>query len=226
MADESKELREMLSDLKLIKEAVSKSDSILRFIDAGGALRAVLLGFGLLLAGFSAAFSYLFEQYGDFSAIPLDLRLLLFFLMALSFGGIGYVKLRNFMHGARRIRADISFERLLQDMFSARLTALLVPYLLVAVLVIIFLSEQGYASYVVPSLAILYGLLVIALNCLFLLREFYFLGVWLCATGLLTLFMAQSTHPLAALVLTFAAGSVLAGLLLYLGVPGEKRQGR
>lgn len=43
MDKESQELREVIADLKLIKEAVGKSDSIIRFIDARGALRGILL---------------------------------------------------------------------------------------------------------------------------------------------------------------------------------------
>lgn len=225
MDKEPQELREIIADLKLIKEAVSKSDSIINFIDAGGALRGILLAFGLLLALFSTVFYFLLERYGSFEAIPLNLTIILFVLIALSVLGIGYVKSRNLIRGARKIGVDTTLFKLFEEILTPRVLALVVPYLAVMILVIVFLT-RGHGLYIIPVLSVLYGLLVISLSSLLYPKEFYFLGIWLTATGLLTLFTAAAIHPLAALVITFAAGSVLASLLLYLGRPGEKGQGR
>lgn len=70
--------------MKLVKEAVSKSDSIIRFIDTGGALRGILLVIGLLVVAFSAVFYYLMGRYGSFEAVPVNLRIALFVLIGLS----------------------------------------------------------------------------------------------------------------------------------------------
>lgn len=224
MDQESPELRELIADLKLIKEAVSKSDSIISFIDTGGALRGILLAIGLLIAAFSTVFYYTMERYGSFEAVPLNLKIILFVLIGVSLCGIGCLKSRNFLRGAREIGAEITFYKMMKDLFTPRILALLLPNMTVIVLVIILLSSRGYGLYIIPSFALLYGQLIISLSSLFFLKEFYFLGVWLTATGLLTLFVAAAVQPLAVLGITFAAGFILASLLLYAGLPGEKRQ--
>lgn len=223
MDKESPELREVTADLKLIRDAISKSDNFFRFIDAGGALRGILLAGGLLIAAFSAVFYYLQELYGSFEAIPVNLRIIMFVLVGLSALAIGYLKIRNFVRGACEIGVDITFYKLLEEIYTPRFLALYLPNFLVIALVIIFLGSRGYDLYIAPAVAVLFGLLVISLSSLFFLKEFYFLGIWLTATGLLTLFIAAAIHPLAVLVITFAAGFILASLLLYLGLPGEKR---
>lgn len=164
MDREAQELREVIADLKLIKEAVRKSDSIIRFIDAGGALRQVLLAGGLLVGVFSVVFYYLLERYGSFETIPANLRIGLFVLIGLSWCGIGYLKVRNLLHGARNIGVDATFSCLLKGLYTPRLQALHLPYVSVIILVVIFLVSRGYHSYVIPSVAMLFGLLVISLN--------------------------------------------------------------
>lgn len=226
MEKESPDLREVIADLKLIREAVGKSDGILRFMDAGGALRGILLAFGLLLTVISAVFYFLIERYGAFEAIPADFRIILFVLIGLSVAGIGYWKIRNLVRGARTIGVDTTLVNLLEEIVTPRIYTLVVPYLAVMILVIVFLAGTGFGLYIIPALSVLYGLLVISMSSLFYPKEFYFLGLWLTATGLLTLFAAAAIHPLAALVITFAAGSVLTALLLYLGRPRKKGQGR
>lgn len=228
MENESPELREIAADLKLIKKAVSRSDSILGFIDVAGMFRGVLLACGLLIVTFSAVVYYFLERYESFEAIPVNIRIILFTLIGLSLFGVGYVKLRNFMRQAREFSDDKTLSKLLVELYTPRFLALLLPNLSVIILAIVFLASRGYGLYIIPSFAVLFGLLVISVSYLFLTKEIYLSGLWLTATGLLTLFMAEAIHPLAVLVITFAAGCIQASLLLYLNLPdlnqpGEKR---
>ncbi|MEW5920490.1 MAG: hypothetical protein AB1796_05950 [Bacillota bacterium] len=214
-----RDLREVIADLKLIKDAVSKSDSIISFMDAEGAVRGILLAGGLLIAAFSAVFHYLLEQYGAFAAIPVNIRAVLFVLIGLAWTGIGYIKARNFLHGARKISADITLYKLMEEIYTTRVLALLLPNIATIILVIIFLGNRGFDLYIIPSLAVLLGLLTVSMSNLFFMKEIFFTGVWLAATGLLTLFIAETINPLATLGITFAAGFILTSLLLYLGSP-------
>ncbi len=217
------DLREIVDDLKRIKVAVSKSDSIMNFIDAGGAVRGILLAGGLLIALFSGAFYYLLEQYGSFAAFPVNIRVMLFVLIGLAWAGLGYVKVRNIMGSARKISADITVYKLFEEVYTPRFLALLLPNIAVVILGIIFLSSRGHDLFIIPFLAVLFGLTTIGVSSFFFMQELYLLGVWLIATGLLTLFIAEAIHPAAALVITFGAGFVLTSMILYLGLTGEKR---
>ncbi len=218
------DFREIVDDLKRIKAAVSKSDSIMNYIDAGGAVRGILLAGGLLIALFSGVFYYLLEQHGSFAAIPANLRVMLFVLIGLAWAGIGYVKVRNIMASARKISADITVSKLFEEIYTPRFLALFLPNIAVVILGTVFLSSRGSDLFIIPFLAVLFGLMTIGVSSFFFMKDVYLLGVWLIATGMLTLFMAEVIHPAAALVITFGAGFVLTSMILYLGLTGEKRQ--
>lgn len=226
MGNESQDLPKVIADLKLIKEAISKSDSIIRFIDTGGAVKSILLALGLLIAVFSAVFYFLVEVYGSYGDIPANLRTILFVLIGIACCVLGYFKIRNFLKNAREIGKDMTLFRLFDEIYTTPLLALQIPYLLVIALVVIFLSIGGYQLYITPSLAILFGLLMVSLSPLIFKSEFYFLSMWLITTGLLALFTATIIHPLVAIIITFAAGFLVSSLLLYLDLPWEKSKER
>lgn len=219
MDKETRDLQEILTDLKLIKEAISKRGSIISFMDTGEALKGILMAGGLLILTFSAAFYYLLQQYGSLKTTPEVFKVVLFLLAGLALFCIGCVKVRNFLRGAQRIRSDMTICQLMKEFYTLPFLALLLPTSAAIILVIVFLFSQGYYPYIVPSLAVLIGFLTIFLSSLFFMREIYLLGLWLVATGVLILFFAEAINLLAALVITFAAGFILASLFLYLGPP-------
>ncbi|MEW6623751.1 MAG: hypothetical protein AB1420_11615 [Bacillota bacterium] len=95
------------------------------------------------MAAFSAIFYYLLEGYGCFKAIPANLRIILFVLIGLSSLGIGCLKSRNFLYGARKIGVDMTFYKLLKELYTPRFQALPLPNITVIVLVIIYLGSRG-----------------------------------------------------------------------------------
>ena len=222
MTRDKKELEEVIADLRLIKEAVSKSDSFFRFIDMRWAMRSILLIAGLMIALFAGIFYYLVDYYGSFPEIPSQLRIALFILAGLAWCGLGYLKLNNFLKSSRSLRKDMTLNKLFNEIFTSRLVALILPFSLAIVLVIVFLSSRGQISYIVPALAILLGLTFVSMSPIVHLSELYLLSVWLIATGLLALYTATQIHPMALLSLTFAAGFILTGLLLYLDLLAHK----
>lgn len=223
MEKDGMDLHEIETDLRRIKEAISKSDGFFSLIDTGGAVRSALLAGGLLIAGFAAGLYWLIERCGSFADIPAGTRIALFALLGLAWSGVGFLKVRNFLQSARKISSDMTVYKLFEEIYKPRFLALLLPHVATMALVIVFLANRGHGLYIIPSLAVLYGLLTISLCNVFFLKEFFLLGAWLTATGLLSLFAAEIIHPLAVLGFTFAAGFILAALLLYLGQPGVKR---
>lgn len=217
------ELEEVIAELKMIREAISRSDNIIRFIDTRGALKGILLATGLVIALFSLLFYYLLESYGSFAAIPSGITATLFVLIGIIWCLIGFLKIRNFLKSARGISEDMTLHRLFDEIYTPRLLTIQLPYMLVITLAIIFICSKGLFLYLTPVLSVLFGLLLVSLSPLFYLKEFYFLSMWLIATGLMTLFTAAVIHPLAVLGLTFSVGFILAALLLYLDLPAVKR---
>jgi hypothetical protein len=222
MDNRSQELEEVIADLKIIKEAVSKSDNFFRYIDTRRAMRAVILATGLMIGFFSWLFYYLASVYGTFMAMPLNLRVFLFVLVGIGWLTLGFIKAGGFLKSGRAVSKDLSLNKLFNEIYTSRMLTLMLPYILVIILILVFLSSRGLYIYITPGLAILFGLLFVAMSPIIYFKELYLLSAWLIATGLLTLFSAPVFHPMAVLGLTFGAGFILAGLLLYLELPGHR----
>lgn len=222
MDKRAQELEEVIADLKMIKEAVSKSDNFFRFIDTRRAMRGVMLATGLLIAFFSALFYYLTSIYGSFMAMPLNLRIIFLVLIGIGWIFLGFIKASGFIKSGRAVSKDMNLNKLFNEIYTSRMLTLMLPYIMVIILIVIFLYTRDYFEYITPGLAILFGLLFIAMSPIIYFKELYLLSAWLIATGLLTLFLASVFHPMAVLGLTFGAGFILAGLLLYLDLPGQR----
>ena len=213
------ELSEVLADLKLIKEAVTKSDNIFRFIDTRRAMRGVMLIAGLMVVIFATLFYYFINSYGSFLAIPQNIRVILFVLVGICWISLGFIKAGGFIKSGRAISADMNLNRLFDEIYTSRMLSLMLPNIFVIVLIIVFICTRGQLIYIVPVLAILFGLLFIAMSPIIYFKELYLLSVWLIATGLLALYTATIFHPMVVLSFTFGVGFILAGLLLYIELP-------
>ncbi len=222
MDRKEQELNEVIADLRLIKEAVEKSDSFFRFIDTRKAMRGVMLVAGLMIVFFAGLLYYLTAQYGSFSAMPLSLRVIILALVGLCWVVLGFIKAGGFLRSGRAISKDMNLHKLLDEIYTSRMITLMLPYILVITLVVVFLCTRAQFIYITPALAVLFGLLFIAMSPIIYFKELYLLSSWLLATGMLTLFLATTIHPMAVLGFTFGAGFVLAGLLLYLELPGHR----
>ncbi len=222
MDKRTQELEEVIADLKMIKEAVNKSDNFFRYIDTRRAMRGVILATGLMIGFFSGLFYYLTSVYGSFMTMPLSLRVFLFVLVGIGWLALGFIKAGGILKSGRAVSKDMNLNKLFNEIYTSRMLTLMLPYILVIILIVVFLCTRGQFIYITPGMAILFGLLFIAMSPIIYFKELYLLSAWLIATGLLTLFSAPVFHPMAVLGLTFGAGFILAGLLLYLEFPGHR----
>jgi hypothetical protein len=222
MVRKEQELSEVIADLKMIKEAVSKSDNFFRFIDTRRAMRGVMLIAGLMIAFFAGLFYYFINGYGSFLAIPQNIRIILFVLVGICWLSLGFIKAGGFIKSGRAISGDMNLKQLFDEIYTSRMLNLMLPYLIVIIMITVFLSAQGQIIYITPALSILFGLLFIAISPIIYFREIYLLSAWLIATGLLALFVAEAIHPMIILGFTFGAGFILAGLMLYVELPGHR----
>lgn len=216
------ELNEVIADLKLIKEAVTKSDNFFRFIDSKRAMRGVLLVAGLMITFFAALFYYFITSYGSFPAIPQNIRVTLFVLVGICWISLGFIKASGFIKSGREISADMNLNRLFDEIYTSRMLSLMLPFIFVIGLIIVFLCTQGQLHFIIPVLSILFGLLFVAMSPIIYFKELYLLSVWMVATGLLALFTAAIFHPMVVLIFTFGVGFILAGLLLYIELPANR----
>ncbi|MEW6243268.1 MAG: hypothetical protein AB1497_03195 [Bacillota bacterium] len=200
------DLRKLVDDLENIKAAIDKSNSIWKYVDLTRRISLILLLSGVAITLFSAVIYALIQRYGEYEAVPAHLRIALYVSVAVVAAAIALGKIKGVMDETRTIHRDMTVIRLVKEIYTPQTLCVLIPYITVIALVAVFLNKGGHTAYVVPALSILFGLFLLAFANIFFMKELLVVGDWLLGTGLLTLFMAGTLHPLIALILTFGLG--------------------
>ena len=154
-----KEISRLAEDLEYIKKAVTKSGSILQYMEVSKALRLVSLVAGLCLILFSALFYLFIQQHGSYEAIPAQVKLVLYIAIALAFILVGALKIRNIFSRAREIDEQITFIQFIEAIYTDRFLTLIIPFLLTLVALPLYFNFSGQTGLVMPLLMIIFALL-------------------------------------------------------------------
>jgi|GEM_PF-480759 len=208
--EDSKDTQRVIEDLKLIKAAIAKSGGIMRRLPVSRVMRVVYLIMGLAVTVLSGGLHLLERHYGSLAASPGWMRTALLGLGVAAFLVGGTFKISGMMAAARKVRSDYTLLRLVEEVYTAQTVLILVPFAVAGAGAVGFLATRGLAAYIVPAVAILFGLMMNALVSVFYFRELVVSGDWLIATGLVVLFLGDRLAPLLGLVLTFGLGLIAA----------------
>jgi uncharacterized protein with PQ loop repeat len=207
------ETQKLVEDLRVVKNAVARSNNIFRFIDVSRAMALVGLWGGLTIAVLAGVVYYLTSRFGTYAEVPLSYRLALYISIG-SFGSTaGIVKVLLLLTQARKTYRDITTLQLLRQVIiaicSSQSIYLIVSFASATVGVLVFLIVRDLELYIVPAVSLLLGLLYVAFVNVFYLKEMFVAGGWLVATGLITLFYAERIPSSLAVIITFACGFCL-----------------
>ncbi|MDK2931095.1 MAG: hypothetical protein PWR07_1226 [Bacillota bacterium] len=208
--EDGKETERIIEDLKFIKAAIAKSSGIIRWLPLSRVMRVVYLMMGLVITALCGALYLLIRRHGSFAESPAWVRIMLLSLGVTAFLFIAVYKVVGIMASARKIRSDYTLFRLLEEVYSVQSILILVRFFVAGVGVVSFLATRGFSVYIVPALAILFGLMFNALVSVFSFKELVISGDWFLATGLLVLFLEERLDPLLGLILTFGLGFIAA----------------
>ena len=211
--EKEKDVQEVIKDLQHIKEAMARSNSVVKFMDMDSTLKGVLLLSGLMVILFAAIFYYFILSYGTFGEIPVNIKVLLFALLAVSLALVIKLKASNLLQKARQMKAGSTFFSLAKEIYTPAFTSMMLPFFVTLAVVVIYLSLNGHYHYLVPSLSILFGLLYTTFLGSLLVRYLLPMTYWLVLTGLFSLFIADWLHPMGILALTFGGGFLLGGMV-------------
>lgn len=218
----NQDLKEVVSDLMYIKNAISKNNNIFKFINLNQILRKVYLLGAILIVGFSSLFYYFIQRFGDYSLIPQNNKMLIYIVMLLATVFVGGLKVMAIMKAAKKINQNITLFRLLKEVYTTQVLLIMIPFLMALVFILVFLQRNELLHYLVPFLSIFVGLICNSLVSVFYLRELMVLGGWLVVTGGLTLIGVITLHPLLITIVTFGLGFFLIYLFSFLTSASEK----
>ncbi len=212
MSKNAKNVENILNDITYIKNAIQKHNNILKYISLSKVLSFIAILGGIFTIALCSIVFYFISHYGAYKNVPQNYKTLLYIIIFLSTAGIGFLKIKNILNAYRQINMNISLLRLLKEVYTPHTLTTLIPYVIVTIFIIVFLITNGYLMYIVPVLAILYGLLMNGFVNIFHLKELILFGNWLIVTGLIGLFELKNLHPSLLIILTFGIGFILMGI--------------
>lgn len=181
------ELEGLMEDLRFVKGAVRKHDRLMREIALPRHLGPLSLYFGSAIAAASAALHGLTLSYGSYAAVPAPALWLLWGFVAFSFVAGGIMKMSVLTAASRAVRPGLTPMKLFFEFFSGPVKHFYLPALTAMAGTCAYAVAVGRPWYVLPTLAVGYGLMANTISTATGLREYLVLGYWLIGTGLASL---------------------------------------
>lgn len=201
-------LEKLIADLEFVKTAITKNDSIFKYINIGGRLSRVALAGGILFTLISGWYYLLLSQYGSWPQVPEALKIGTNAGLMIIGIAFAWAKVAVIAGQLKQTRKEMTVLRLFREVYTPQTLTIIIPFVTAMLAVSVFLITREQTLYLVPALSILVGLICIAYVNIFYVKELVVTGDWLLATGLITLFTAETIHPLLALIITFGLGFI------------------
>jgi Sulfate transporter family. len=208
MEDQSKEISQLIEDFRYLKNAVMKTNRIFKFISSN-TFRPLYLSMGLLVFIFAAAIQIFIQHYGSYANIPGAVKAIYYVVLTALLIWLAFTKMRLLIKRIKELDGDITVCQFFKEVYTWNTIITMLPYVIAMVLVAVFLANRGQSGYLVPCLAILYGLMINTATNILYLREFIVGGIWFLITGFIILFTLGPSQPLLGLSLTFGLGFIV-----------------
>jgi hypothetical protein len=205
MEDQTKEIDQLINDFRYLKNAVMKTNRVFKFLSSK-TLRPIYLSTGLLIITFAAFIHLLIQNYGSYGNIPGSLKTIYYSGLTILLIWLYYTKLKLVVQGIRELGSEITIGQMFREVYTWSTMVLMVPFILTIGLTVVFLVSYGLSGYLVPCLAILYGLMINSMTSLVYMREFVIGGAWFIISGFVILFTLGPSQPLLGLTITFGLG--------------------
>ena len=165
MEDQTKEIDQLIQDFHYLKNAVMKTNRVFKFISSK-TLRPLYLWTALLIFTFTALIHWLILHYGSYDSIPGTMKTIYYSSLSILLIWLSFTKLKLLIQRVRELGTEITIGQLFREVYTKSTLVLMVPFLLTIGLAVVFLVSHGLSGYLVPCLAILYGLLIISTTSL------------------------------------------------------------
>jgi hypothetical protein len=222
MEDQTKEIDQLINDFRYLKNAVMKTNRVFKFISSK-TLRPIYLSTGLLIITFAAFIHLLILYYGSYGNIPGAMKTIYYSGLTILLIWLYYTKLKLVIRGIRELGSEITIGQMFREIYTWSTMVLMVPFVLTIGLAVISLVSHGLSGYLIPCLAILYGLMINSITGFVYLREFVVGGVWFLISGFVILFTLGPSQPLLGLIITFGLGFLIMYIASWIYATGDQR---
>lgn len=221
MNEKTKEIAQLVEDFHYLKQEIMKINRVYRFISSK-VLRPVYLLSGILVCVFALAMQWLIGNFNSYADIPRPIKAIYYILLVISGFWAVRLKIRVTIKRFKELGLEITLGQLLKEVYTSNTLIVGLPFMISIGLVAIYLAGQGLHGYLVPSLAILYGLLICSMVNILYLKELIVGGIWILASGFVVLFGLGPVQPMLALFFTFGLGFIVMYLVSLLSAKDDQ----
>lgn len=211
---ENEQVKRTLEDIASIKEVINRNKPIFQQLLDFTHYRLLFLLAGISVTIFSMLYYFLKGYYGSYEAIPDKLNLFIYIAIFIDWIFLGILEYRCYQYSLKKIDQSLTLRRLFKELFSNRYKHLLFTSIFLAILLIMFFSIKGIPYFIIPTLALLCGLLCLAGTMLYI-KHYFVMGYWYFITGIILLIFNTIPAPIA-LTISFGIGYILFGVLGYI----------
>ena len=211
---DNEQVERTLEDIASIKKIINRNKPMFQQLLDFTHYRLIFLLTGISIIVFSMLFYFLMGYYGSYEAIPGKLNLFIYIAIFIDWIFIGILEYRCYRYSITKIGKSLTLHSLFKELFLNRYKHLLFAALFLDILLIVFFSIKGIPYFIIPTLAILLGLLCLAAAMLYI-KHLLVLGYWYLITGIILLIFNTIPVPVA-LTISFGIGYILIGVLGYI----------
>ena len=212
-----------LEDIASIKEIINSDYSIFRYIVSFTQTRLISLLSGISIVGFSMLFYFLMDYYGNYGAIPIELKWIIYIAIAIVACFLTFMSLRLVWSALKK--SDPNFT--LNDLFHKKTTPdwyIHVYYstTFLFFFLIVFFIIKGIPYYIIPTNCLLYGLLSFSHVSLGI-KHSLIMGYWCFVTGIGLLIFNTIPAPIA-ISISLGVGCLIMAVLGYMDQKSGKEE--
>ncbi|MGA2479995.1 MAG: hypothetical protein ABSG63_14685 [Spirochaetia bacterium] len=196
LMQDKKRVAQLIRDLGEIKAAVKRNNPILREIVASRFFWLLVLFYGLAIILFCLVMQYLFRRYGGYTAVPSPVKLIFWITTAAVTVATYVIRVRGILRIIHAIDPRLTFLSMLGDHNIGEFMHVAGPLMAIAAGLTVYFAQTGQPFVIVGTWGLCIGLIENQLAFTVHLPEYYILGYWCLATGVLSFFFPGPGAPL------------------------------
>jgi hypothetical protein len=185
------ELENLSRDIMALRRAVRKANPFLRSVVEIRDYAVISLILGFLVIAFCLASHFLIAAYGSFWATPAWWKLSSWIALAVFFGLGAIAKWLIIGKRAAETEKGATFFTVIQAMYGGVWANMNLPILVCIATVAAFAIRIGHPWYLIPAFGVFMGLACNAIALSVEAREYFLMGWYSLAAGLLSLFFIE-----------------------------------
>ncbi len=204
----NQQVERLLHDISSIKATINRNKPVLRQFLNLAVFRWFLLTVTFSVIGFSMLIFFLVQYYGSFSAIPINLRYIIYTAIAVDGIILQIWKGRAYLSSAKQVNRNLTIGWLLKEFYSNQISYIYVSVVVLMIFLSIFFIVQHISYFIIPTFSIGTALIGIGYGVILQIRYSLIVGYWCFITGISTIIFSSILAPFA-IIMTFGCGMLI-----------------